>query len=427
MNNSNVLFMKKHADDIQKIIAYYYNQGKRIFFWGAGKIGTSFFQLFDPTCRYFAGAIDKNPAKQGKVMATGHRVFSPEEAEADVIFVNGFTIEASVYAFYAARGERKKVIELQDIFHGKRIEDVFADVDTPYRKVRRCLIGGVTVLYEPPEDFIENIRTYADDLDVLLLYDNSPKSHQEMIEAAFGGRVHYVWNGGRNRGLPCAFNDAVRCMDEYRVGVDWLITFDQDSRAGVGMMEGMRSFVDSQLCSDDIALVCPWVVEYITKGIHPQEIGMPRISYLVSLITQSGALHRLDVLRKLRYDEKLFIDEVDFDYGAQCRVHGKKIIRLNHCELLHQVEDEYPTIAVDWRKYQKNKYSLSRWYYRYRNALYCTQKYAGTIYQQYFQDGVNGLMKMAQLEDRCAEIQQVFHRACEDFEAGRMGQQDVRG
>ena len=28
------------------------------------------------------GAIDKNPAKQGKVMATGHRVFSPEEAEA---------------------------------------------------------------------------------------------------------------------------------------------------------------------------------------------------------------------------------------------------------------------------------------------------------------------------------------------------------
>ena len=45
MNNSNVLFMKKHADDIQKIITYYYNQGKRIFFWGAGKIGTSFFQL----------------------------------------------------------------------------------------------------------------------------------------------------------------------------------------------------------------------------------------------------------------------------------------------------------------------------------------------------------------------------------------------
>lgn len=154
---------------------------------------------------------------------------------------------------------------------------------------------------------------------------------------------------------------------------------------------------------------------------------MPRISYLVSLITQSGALHRLDVLRKLRYDEKLFIDEVDFDYGAQCRVHGKKIIRLNHCELLHQVEDEYPTIAVDWRKYQKNKYSLSRWYYRYRNALYCTQKYAGTIYQQYFQDGVNGLMKMAQLEDRCAEIQEAFCRAQEDFEAGRMGQQDVRG
>ncbi len=357
-------------------------------------------------------------------MPSGHRVFSPEAADVDVIFVNGVTIEADVYRFYAARGERRKIIELQDIFHGKRTEDIFADADAPYRKVRQSRIGGVTVLYEPPKDFIENIRTYADELDALLLYDNSRKSHQEMIGAAFGDKVQYVWNGGRNKGLPCAFNDAVEMLNK---DLDWLITFDQDSRADVGMMEGMRSFVDSQLCSDDIALVCPWVVEYITKGIHPQEIGMPHISHLVSLITQSGALHRLDVLRKLRYDEKLFIDEVDFDYGAQCRVHGKKIVRLNHCELLHQVEDEYPTIAVDWRKYQKNKYSLSRWYYRYRNALYCTQKYAGTIYQQYFQDGVNGLMKMAQLENHSNEIQEAFCRAREDFEAGRMGQQDVRG
>ena len=101
------------------------------------------------------------------------------------------------------------------IFHGKRIEDVFADVDTPYRKVRRCLIGGVTVLYEPPEDFIENIRTYADDLDVLLLYDNSPESHQEVIEAALGGRAHYVWNGGRNRGGPCAFNGSYHLLRRF--------------------------------------------------------------------------------------------------------------------------------------------------------------------------------------------------------------------
>lgn len=215
MNSSSVLFMKEHADDIQKIIAHYYHQGNRVFFWGAGKIGTSFFQLFDPTCRYFVGAIDKNPAKKGMVMPSGHRVFSPEEAEADVVFVNGFTIEASVYAFYAARGEKKKVIELQDIFHGKRLMDVFSDAETPHRKVRQCSIGGMTVLYEPPEDFIENIRTYADDLDVLLLYDNSPESHQEVIEAALGGRAHYVWNGGRNRGGPCAFNGSYHLLRRF--------------------------------------------------------------------------------------------------------------------------------------------------------------------------------------------------------------------
>lgn len=426
MNQSSAIFMEKHIHDIKIIITNYYRQSRKIFFWGAGQFGTIFLRRFDPECRYFAGAIDRNPAKQGQLMASGHRVFSPEEAKADVIFVNGSTIEADVYSFYASRGEQRKVIELQDIFHGKRLEDIFVDVETPYQEVRNCRIGGVTVLYEPPEDFIENIHTYVNDLDMLLLYDNSPSSHEGQIKAAFGDRVQYVWNEGANKGLPCAFNDATRMMAEHLGKDDWLITFDQDSRAGNGMIDGMRSFVNSQLCTEDIALISPWVVEYGTKGIHPREIGMPSVSYLVTLLTQSGTLHRFNNLRCLHYDEKLFIDAVDFDYGIQCRVHGKKVIRLNYCELLHQVDDTYRTVAVDWRQYQKGKYSLQRWYYRYRNALYCAQKYAGTIYQQYFSDGVHGLINLAELEDNCEDIKKVFQRARKDFEAGRMGKQDIR-
>lgn len=426
MRQSITIFMEEHAWNIKKIIEHYYSRKNRIYFWGAGEIGTAFLQRFDPECCYIAGAIDMSTEKQGNLIASGHRVFSPDEAKADVIFVNGTTIEADVYRFYAMRGERRKVIELQDIFHGKSLEAIFKDVEIPYREVQKCRLGGVTVLYEPPEDFIENIRTYVDELDMLLLYDNSSSSHEGQIKAAFGDRVQYIWNEGANKGLPCAFNDATRMMAEHLGKDDWLITFDQDSRAGNGMIDGMRSFVNSQLCTEDIALISPWVVEYGTKGIHPREIGMPSISYLVTLITQSGALHRFGDLRRLRYDENLFIDAVDFDYGVQCRVHGKKIIRLNYCELLHQVDDTYRTVAVDWRKYQKGKYSLQRWYYRYRNALYCAQKYAGTIYQQYFSDGVHGLINLAELEDNYEDIKKVFQRARKDFEAGRMGKQDIR-
>ena len=425
MKHLSILFMEENADALKEMIAHYYRQGKQLFFWGAGNIGKAFLQRFDSECQYFSGAIDKNPEKQGAVMPSGHRVFSPEEAEADVIFVNGVTIEADVYRFYAARGERRKVIELQDIFHGKSQDDIFSDDEMPYQKVRQCRIGGVTVLYEPPENFIENIRTYVDDLDALLLYDNSRESHRELVRASFGDRVQYVWNGGSNKCLPCAFNCAAQWMYRCLVGGDWLITFDQDSRASNGMVEGMRSFVESQCCSEDIAIVSPWVVDYHVAGIYPREIGMPSVSYILAPM-QSGAMHRLSDLRHLCYDEKLFIDEVDFDYGAKCRVQGKKVVRLNHCELLHQVKDDYPTIAVDWRKYQKNKYSLTRWYYRYRNALYCSQKYRGTIYQQYFADHVHSLEAQARLEDCCSEIQKAFRRAREDFEAGKMGQQGFR-
>ena len=50
-----------------------------------------------------------------------------------------------------------------------------------------------------------------------------------------------------------------------------------------------------------------------------------------------------------------------------------------------------------------------------------------TIYQQYFIDHVHSLEAQAQLEDHREEIQVAFCRAREDFVAGRMGQQDVRG
>lgn len=425
MDKSLMLFMNEHGKAIEKIIRSYHGNGFRLYFWGAGAIGTIFLQHFDPEHCYFVGAIDRNPEKQGKLMKSGHRVFSPEEAKADVIFVNGFTIEADVYKFYAARGEQRKIIELQDVFNGKSIEKIFADVEAPYQEVRKCKIGGVTVLYEPPRDFLKNICTYVDDLDGLLIYDNSSLSHQEAVKVAFGDRVQYVWNDGKNKGLPCAFNDAAKIMNKCLQGGDWLITFDQDSRAGSGMIRGMRAFANSQLCTEDIVLVSPWVVDYHVAGIHPGKIGMPRISYLIAPL-QSGAMHRLSDLLRWSYDEQLFIDEVDFDYGVQCRLHGKKVIRLNHCELQHQVEDAYQTIAVDWRKYQKDKYPLVRWYYRYRNALYCARKYTGTMYQQYFADHVCSIDAQAQLEDNYEDIMRVFQRARADFEAGRMGKQDIR-
>jgi rhamnosyltransferase len=66
--------------------------------------------------------------------------------------------------------------------------------------------AGVVILYRPQVDVVENIRSYLDDVGLLVIVDNSPVALPEILELSrSSGKI--VYHGGRvNRGIAAALN-----------------------------------------------------------------------------------------------------------------------------------------------------------------------------------------------------------------------------
>ena len=152
------------------------------------------------------------------------------------------------------------------------------------------------------------------------------------------------------------------------------------------MIRKMRAYVEGDTIEENTGIVGAFIngiseEDYVTKYLR----YAPYLTYRRDVI-QSGAMHRLDVLDKIGgYDEELFIDQVDLEYCARLRISGYSIIQLNHAVLNHQTGDrgiKLKTIGVS--RLPIGKHSPSRYYYQFRNLLYCGEKYreADPIYSE---------------------------------------------
>ena len=174
-----------------------------------------------------------------------------------------------------------------------------------------------------------------------------------------------------NDGIAKAINITGKMA--IKAGMDWLVTFDQDSYAEKRMFEQMKKYANSSLCSNDIGIIAP-SCSYNTREIH----GNYSMYYsYFDKVMQSGAMNNLSILETTGgYDENLFIDQVDYEYCVRIRLFGYKIIKINNALLKHNVNDENVEIKnIDGCKIYINKYSGSRYYYIYRNNRYLARKY----------------------------------------------------
>lgn len=214
-------------------------------------------------------------------------------------------------------------------------------------------IPGVIIVYNANlRDVISNLRTYIDVLDVLYIFDNSDNGihcKRELNENFTN--IEYI-SFNENKGIAFALN---YCADiAFEAGYEWLLTMDQDS--SFISADCFRTYLLSikENLTDEVAFFSP---------LYPEESGMDRFF-------TSGSVMNLQAWQSIgKFDEKLFIDEVDGDYIYRLLAANFKLIKIKTVELNHKLGDRCSK-QIFGKTLCSDNHSGLRKYYITRNRVY---------------------------------------------------------
>ena len=201
------------------------------------------------------------------------------------------------------------------------------------RKIGQLLVsvrGGVlavVVSYRPDiERIAENLNAIAPQVNATLVYCNDAGASPDLPEVLSGQGC--VWNERReNDGLSKALNRSCECAEA--LGARCVLLLDQDSIAGKDMVTGLLKHVN-----EHVALASPQIVD---RNKREGAVCDDSVIPLKRSIT-SGSLVMLSAWRAVGgFDERMFVDWVDYDFSANLRAHGFGLVRDNGVTILHEM------------------------------------------------------------------------------------------
>ena len=227
-----------------------------------------------------------------------------------------------------------------------------------------CVAG--IVLYNPEmERLKENIHAVYHQVDSLVLVDNASHNNTQIEELIKQyDRVFFIKNV-KNEGIAKALNQLMEYANEN--SIEWVLTLDQDSVVPENLMEEYSALLEST----GLALVTPNIDDRNFSSDENKNSGQEEVERCIT----SASLNNVEIWKKLGgFEERLFIDYVDFEYCAKVRKNGYKIIRVNDVKLLHEVGNA--EVKHIFRKtFIVYNHRPIRKYYFFRNIIYCIEKY----------------------------------------------------
>lgn len=217
----------------------------------------------------------------------------------------------------------------------------------------------LVILYNDfPKNYIKNL-----DSERFIIVDNTPSRNLELNMP----NVFYIplFN---NYGIAKALNVGFRKAKE--LNVQWVLTMDQDSFIPTNMLDQYRKYL--RINNSRLGMVSPLINMY--EGEKKKAVD--------NVCEINTALSSGSLINVKAYDavggflEKLFIDEVDFEFCWHIRSFGYHIYQLNNIVMQHQLGDtkEYKFFGRHLF-YVMNEKPI-RHYYMQRNQLYVRNQYA---------------------------------------------------
>ncbi len=255
-------------------------------------------------------------------------------------------------------------------------------------------LAAVVIWYNPleigEEKIIQNILSYSSYCEKIYIVDKSSALHEELTKKI--PNSIYISNknvggiaGGQNRGCEKALED----------GFEWAMTMDQDSIFEAEQIKEYIRLVEEYIPTDEKAVSfgpkiknlnetlywTKWIRLNILSPIKRKILGKrwkpqppkPLFDKVERIIASANIINLVKWKKVGKFDEILFIDEVDYDLCYKFIRDNINIIRFNNV-FLNQFFGSMEKNKIIKRYY--GNYSENRIFYIFRNALIQYKRYS---------------------------------------------------
>lgn len=231
------------------------------------------------------------------------------------------------------------------------------------------IFAGI-VLYNPDiERLKENVDNIINQVSRVILVNNGAENTEE-IEQYLDGlekqKIIYE-NLNKNKGIAAALNVIVnKCID---YNVNWVMTLDQDTVCNKDIVQKYRKY----LKMDNVGqLTCEYIDRNFKNEDKKNKYGIRKISWCIT----SAALLNINAWKKVGgFDERLFIDEVDYDICLSMREKGYYIYQIDFIGFVHEI-GEGKSKKIGNKIIKTWNHSAFRRYYSTRNAMIVARKHS---------------------------------------------------
>lgn len=269
-------------------------------------------------------------------------------------------------------------------------------------------IGSCTVLFNPDEKVLNNLKTYIRQVDINVVIDNSDKKNSICKKIKENPEINYIDMHG-NQGIAAALNRGIEFLQQYRV--DYVLTMDQDSR------------FPEEYYEDIIKLVEKYSNRYSVIGLnfnHKTEVYDQEIVEAPYWLTSGNFVNTSDFFKVGGFNEKLFIDYVDIEFGYRLYKHKLKLCYLQNYSLEHKIGNPIE-IRFFGKIYHAMNHVPIRYYYRYRNSYYLFMQDKRFFKKEFLREMLLNIPKMILYENDKKKKIKMICKAFKDARLNKMG------
>ncbi len=225
------------------------------------------------------------------------------------------------------------------------------------------IIAGI-VTYNPDIARLKkNIDSIKKQVYEVVIVDNNSSNLIE-IKKYVKDNINIIENDD-NYGIAKALNQIMKYAKDKKI--KWVLTLDQDSICPQDFIRRLGKKIQS-----NVAIVCPNVYDINKKNILKDSIKNKN-NYVEKCITSGSLISVLAWEQVGKFDEKMFIDGVDFEFCYRLKDYGYYIYRDDDTELIHEIGHISIRKFLFWKVCVKN-HSAFRKYYIAKNIIYVAKK-----------------------------------------------------